>query len=230
VLKVPLIAREYRRAQPPDPVPGPATLRIAGLAGMATLLLIGGVASVVGDDSASWPLVLSLCGLLPLVWTRTLSWAPPRATTARVAIAALLAFFAGTGPFAAFTVMHLTRSINGQWLIVIPFLWLTGHGIVALLRRRQPVALAALASATGIGYIGHYAGAWLENLAVHKMAAIPVEVGTTVGALSLAVLVPTGVTWSIWSAVRLYDPLASDRVALGSDSRPERYRITRGPA
>jgi hypothetical protein len=214
VAKVPVLAWQYRRGRPRSgSVPWSVSLTIGGLTGMA-LILIGAatLTLVVDDDAAYRVLVVSLCGLLPLVTVRTWRWARRHATPAHYAIAALLIPFAGTGPFALYGYLTFTALIDASWLLVpftlqlafVPPLWLAAHGIVTLVRGSQPAVLGVLAMLAGIGHIGLYAGAHLEGAATLGMTAVPVEVGVTVKTLSLAVFLASGVIWSVWSAARLY--------------------------
>ena len=190
VVKVPLLAWEYRR-----PAPGSLRSKLAGalLVGMSTLGVAAvPLAPVVGEATAEFLFLLTPCGMVGVVALHSFR----RGGVLRPLVVTL---FAGTWPI---TGGLLSVAADLPLIAVVsaavPGAWLATVSAVALARRSGPAPLAVLGLASGAGLFGVLTGVQL----VTHVAAVrgPASLLT---ALSLVLLVPAYLGWSWWTGIRL---------------------------
>lgn len=168
LLKLPWLAWQRwwaaRRASgSPDRPVWAAVAGLGILACPATMGLALVSAGVIGEDSAEFFVLVACCGLAPAVALRAFD----RAARAgggflRLAGAALVTVYAGTGPIATgLTVTTVGTLATGgrpgqlpMFLFTLaPGLWLLHTGATGLLHRRGPTGLAALGVLAGVGLL-----------------------------------------------------------------------------
>lgn len=196
VVKSPVLAWHHRRADPLPPVRRrPAALAGAGLISTPVLIVAAlSLAPVIGEDAAELLFLAAPCGMMPLVAVRSFRGAAHRGGTApRYLAAAALAVFAGTGPVAA-GALSVAVGVPGIALAgsFVPGVWLVAVCGTALVARLGPAALAVLGMIAGTALTGVLLGL---QLAAQAPPALSV--------LSFLVLVPTYLSWSLWSGARL---------------------------
>ncbi|MEU4419590.1 hypothetical protein AB0F81_03125 [Actinoplanes sp. NPDC024001] len=192
VVKVPVLARQFR-----EPVPPPGRW-LSVLTGLGLLGASGAIALAVlapaglPEDAAEFLFLMAPCAMVGVVavrsfWTARSYGGGPLAYL----IALLISVFAGTGPVAAGALSVATGfhaiAVAGAFL---PGLWLITVSGAALLRRTSPPALALMGVLCGIGLLGVLLGLQL-------WPASPLN------GLSVILLVPAWTVWSVWTAARL---------------------------
>ncbi len=200
VIKVPLLAGQFREPVPP---PGRWLSIISGGALIGTSVLAAGalmLPSAIGEDAAEFLFLLAPCGLLGVVAVRA-TW------TARsygggllsYLTAATITVFAGTGPVAAGALSVATgRPVIAILGAFLPGLWLLTVSGAALARRSCPPAQALSGIIAGTGLLGVLVGL---QLVTH----VPSVRGpaSALTALSLALFAPAWTVWSTWTGLRL---------------------------
>ncbi|MFB9543700.1 hypothetical protein [Micromonospora sagamiensis] len=213
VAKVPLLAWQYRRTDPPgEPARWPSIVAGAWLLGTPALLAGAVVAApVIGEDAAEFFFLLAPSGMLPVVAVRAGRWAVNRGGVAfRCTVVALLAAFAGTGPVAAGALsIALDQPLVALVGSVVPGLWLIATNVADLRRGRQPAALSGLGATAGAALVG-----LLLGLQLAMLSAGTSRPATALGALSFLLLVPTYAAWSVWTGLRLLRKPAIDGASL----------------
>lgn len=202
VVKVPVLAWHYRRIDPLPPVRRwSAALAGAGLLSTPVLIVVAVVlAPVIGENTAEFLFLCAPGGMLPVVAVRSFRGAAHHGGTAvRYATAALLTVFAGTGPVAA-GALSVALAAPGIALAgsVIPGAWLIAVCATALVRRHGSPSLAVVGTVAGTALIGTLLGLQLTMLAPGLGAPL-----SALTVLSFAALIPSYLTWSLWSGVRL---------------------------
>jgi hypothetical protein len=210
VLKVPILARQYRRGQVYD-LRGRWLSAVVGAALLASasalvLPLLSGRPRVLPGMPvlALWePLayLLVLGGLVALVATRSFRSARRRGGGVRYADAGalFLTVFVAAGPV---VVWPLSTALNLPAVAllgnVLPGMWLAAICALALRRRTGPWPLAVLGAIAGLALIGVLGSAPLGQMMPEHQA-----LAYQIGRLSSAVAAPTYLVWSAWAGVRL---------------------------
>ncbi len=203
VLKAPALAWCHRVDEPPQPQPGRAVAALTGAGLIATSILAVaavGLAPVLGEPAAEFLFLVSPCGLLGFVVVYTLRRALHRGGgLGRCTRAGLVSAFAGTGPVAAGA---LSVAVDAPMIAVlgavVPGGWLAAVSTIGMARRSWPRPLALLGLVAGVGLVGVLVGV---QMVAHLPAARPAASAMT--ALSMVLLVPSYLAWSVWTGIRL---------------------------
>ena len=203
VLKAPALAWSHRVAEPLQPQPGRAVAALTGVGLIATSILAVvalGLAPVLGEPAAEFLFLVSPGGLLGFVAVHTLRRAMHRGGgIGRYTRAGLVSAFAGTGPIAAGA---LSVAVDVPMIAVlgavVPGGWLAAVSTTGLARRTWPRPLALLGLVAGVGLVGVLAGVQIVS---HLPAARPAA--SSVTALSMVLLIPSYLAWSVWTGIRL---------------------------
>jgi hypothetical protein len=210
VLKVPVLARQYRRGQA-DGLPGRWVSAVVGAALLASVLallapLLTGMPHVLPGSpvpvlALSDPLgyLMVMGGLFALVATRSFRSVRRHRGGLQYADsgAVLITVFAGTGPVVAWPLaIALNRPVVALVGNVLPGVWLAVICALALRRRTGPWPLAAVGTIAGLALIGVLGSVPLGQV-------LPGQQPLLIGRLSSAVAVPTYLIWSGWAGVRL---------------------------
>ncbi|MEU4559401.1 hypothetical protein AB0F72_13530 [Actinoplanes sp. NPDC023936] len=209
VVKAPVLAGQFRVPVAP---PGRWVSVLTGAAligGSLAVVLAVLLPPAVPEDAAEFLFLLAPCGLAGVVAARSIATA--RAYGGGLLpylMAALTIVFAGTGPVAAGLLSVVTGTAAVAVLgAVVPGAWLIGVSAGALRRRTSPAGLAVSGLLAGAGLLGVLVGLQL----VTHVPAIR-QPASALTAVSVFVLVPAWMVWSLWTGGRLIRARATQRL------------------